>query len=108
MIADPVINIESSQAVIAHACWALDTGGDGRAESSVAKVHVAEAVWRVVDRSVQICGALGVSHDTPLGRYLTEVRPFRIYHGPSEAHRFAIARRAARRKALEREREALG
>jgi acyl-CoA dehydrogenase len=59
----------------------------------MAKTFTAEAVWRVVDRSLQICGSLGVSGDVPLGRFLREVRPFRIYDGPSETHRWAIARR---------------
>ena len=54
---------------------------------------MAEAVGRVVDRAVQICGALGISGDALLGRYLREVRPFRIYDGPSETHRWAIAKR---------------
>ena len=57
---------------------------------------MAEAVNRVVDRAVQICGALGVSGDAPLGRYLTEVRSFRIYDGATETHLWSIARRAAR------------
>ena len=71
-------------------------------ESSVAKVHVSEAVYRVVDRAIQICGGHGVSGDVPLARYLNEVRPFRIYDGPSETHRWAIARRASRERAKER------
>ena len=66
---------------------------------------LAEAVGRVVDRAAQICGALGVSHDLPLARYMTEVRPFRIYDGPSEAHRWSIARRAVSRRRREREGE---
>lgn len=80
----------------------LDSGARGGTESSIAKTFVAEAVNRVVDRSVQICGALGVSGDVLLSRYLREVRPFRIYDGPSEVHRWAIGRRAisARRSAL--------
>ena len=75
----------------------LDRGGRGGSESSIAKTFVAEAVDRVVDRSVQICGALGISDDVPLARFLREVRPFRIYDGPSETHRWAIARREVRR-----------
>ena len=51
---------------------------------------------RVVDRSLQICGALGVSGDVLLSRYHREVRPFRIYDGPSETHRWAIAKRRLR------------
>ena len=58
---------------------------------------------RVVDRAVQICGALGISGDVLLSRYLREVRPFRIYDGPSEVHRWAIGRRVVsqRRRAIE-------
>ena len=102
MIADSVVDIESSRALIRWCAWILDTGGRGRHETSVAKVHVAEAVNRVIDRAIQICGGHGVSDDAPLARYLAEVRPFRIYDGPSETHRFAIARRAARQRAKER------
>jgi acyl-CoA dehydrogenase len=95
-LARSVIDIETSRLLIWKAAWALDAGRPARAESSVAKVHVAEAVGRVVDRSVQICGSLGVSGDTVLARLLTEVRPFRIYDGPTETHLWAIARRALR------------
>ena len=98
LVADSVIDIESSRALIQRAAWALDVGEPARGESQVAKVHVAEAVGRVVDRAMQICGGLGVSDELPLARYLGEVRPFRIYDGPSETHRAAIARRAFRRR----------
>ncbi|WP_435130582.1 acyl-CoA dehydrogenase family protein [Actinacidiphila sp. bgisy144] len=63
----------------------------------MAKTFTAEAVGRVVDRAVQVCGALGISGDLPLAAYLREVRPFPIYDGPSETHRWSIARRALRR-----------
>ena len=59
----------------------------------MAKAFTAEAVHRVVDRSLQICGSLGVSGDVLLGRFLREVRPFRIYDGPTETHRWIIAKR---------------
>ncbi len=102
LIADSVIDIEASRGLIQRACWVLDSGGDARDESSVAKVFVAEAVWRVIDRAVQLAGGLGVSGDLPLARFLNEARPFRIYDGPSETHRWAIARRAVKRRAAER------
>ena len=66
----------------------------------MAKVFVSEAVGRVVDRAIQICGALGVSDDLPLGVLYRELRAFRIYDGPSEVHRAAIARRLLRRRAV--------
>jgi acyl-CoA dehydrogenase len=96
LIADSVIDIESSRALIRHACAVIDAGGRGTFESSVAKVHVSEAVFRVVDRAIQLCGGAGVTHDTPLARFLAEIRAFRIYDGPSEVHRWSIARRVAR------------
>ena len=99
MIADSVIDIETSRVLIWHAAWTLDEGRSASRESSIAKAHVAEAVGRIVDRAVQICGSLGVSGDLPLARILTEVRPFRIYDGPTETHKWAIARRALRQRA---------
>jgi acyl-CoA dehydrogenase len=99
MIADSVIDIETSRALIWQCAWTLDQGHSASRESSIAKAHVAEAVWRIVDRSVQICGSLGVSGDLPLARILAEVRPFRIYDAPTETHKWAIARRALRQRA---------
>jgi len=96
MIADNEIDIAAARGLILRACWELDQGSGAGQSTAVAKTFCAEAVWRVVDRALQICGSLGVSDDIPLGRFLREVRPFRIYDGPSETHRWAIARRAVR------------
>jgi acyl-CoA dehydrogenase len=105
LIADSVIDLEASHSLIRWAAEALDAGHAGRHETSVAKVFVAEAVFRVVDRAVQLTGGDGVMHDLPLARFLAEVRPFRIYDGPSETHRWAIARRVARVRGAEREQQ---
>ena len=99
LIADSEIDIEAARALLWRACWELDQGRPGAQQTSIAKTFVSEAVHRVVDRAVQICGALGVSADAPLSRLYREVRPFRIYDGPSETHRWAIARRAAKARA---------
>ena len=96
MLADSEIDLAASRGLVWHAAWKLDRGDRAAQETSIAKTFVAEAVGRVVDRSIQICGALGISDDLPLARYLREVRPFRIYDGPSEVHRWSIARRAVR------------
>jgi acyl-CoA dehydrogenase len=103
MVADSEIDIAASRAMIRWTAAVLDGGAAGGTESSMAKTFVAEAVNRVVDRAVQICGALGISGDVLLSRYYREVRPFRIYDGPSEVHRWAIGRRTIgqRRKAIE-------
>jgi acyl-CoA dehydrogenase len=96
MIADNEIDIAAARGLITQACWELDQGGHASQAVSIAKTFSAEAIWRVVDRSLQICGSLGVSGDILLSRFLREVRPFRIYDGPSETHRWAIARRVLR------------
>lgn len=101
LVAESVIDIETSDAVITKAAHLIDSDPkEGAALSSVAKVHCSEAIFRVIDRAVQICGGDGVSDGLPLAQYLNEVRPFRIYDGSTETHKWAIARRAsARRKA---------
>jgi acyl-CoA dehydrogenase len=96
MIADNEIDIAASRGLITRACWELDQGGPASQATAIAKTFCAEAIWRVVDRAVQVCGSLGISGDILLGRFLREVRPFRIYDGPSETHRWAIARRVLR------------
>ncbi|MFL6107382.1 MAG: acyl-CoA dehydrogenase family protein [Marmoricola sp.] len=99
MVADSEIDLAASRLLIWQACAELDQGRSAAQSSSIAKTFVAEAVGRVVDRSLQICGALGVSGDVLLSRYHREVRPFRIYDGPSETHRWAIAKRRMRKNA---------
>ncbi|WP_404951328.1 acyl-CoA dehydrogenase [Streptomyces sp. ARC12] len=96
LISESVIDIETSDAIIAKTAALLEADPKaGSAMSSVAKVHCSEAIFRVVDRAIQICGGDGVSDSLPLAQYLNEVRPFRIYDGPNETHRWAIARRAS-------------
>lgn len=100
MVADNEIDIAATRALLIRACWELDQGQPATNATSIAKTFAAEAIFRIVDRSVQMCGGLGVSGDLPLARLTREVRPFRIYDGPSEVHRWAIAKRtigAARR-----------
>ncbi|PKW17477.1 acyl-CoA dehydrogenase [Saccharopolyspora spinosa] len=96
MIADNEIDIAASRGLILRASWELDQGHRASQATSIAKTFCAEAIWRCVDRAVQVCGSLGISGDILLGRFLREVRPFRIYDGPSETHRWSIAKRALR------------
>jgi acyl-CoA dehydrogenase len=97
MIADNEIDIAACRGLILRACWELDQQRSAAQATAIAKTFCAEAIWRVTDRAVQICGSLGISDDILLSRFLREVRPFRIYDGPSETHRWAIARRVLRR-----------
>jgi acyl-CoA dehydrogenase len=96
MLADNEMDLHTARLVIWHAAWVLDQGQRGGHESSIAKVICSEAIWRVVDRSVQILGGLGITDDTIVARLFREVRSFRIYDGPSEVHRWSIARRILR------------
>ena len=97
MIADSEIELHASRLMVLQAGWAHEQGREIRHESSICKVFVAEAVNRIIDRAVQMCGALGVSGDTPLEHFYREARAFRIYDGPSEVHRMVIARNVLKR-----------
>jgi acyl-CoA dehydrogenase len=62
-------------------------------DSSRAKVIVSEALYRVGDRCVQILGGAGLTGDTRVSQIFRDLRAFRVYDGPSEVHRFSLARR---------------
>jgi acyl-CoA dehydrogenase len=96
MLADNEMDLHTCRMTMWHCAWLLDQGERGRHESSMAKVICSEAIWRVVDRSMQILGGLGITDDTIVARLFREVRPFRIYDGPSEVHRWSIAQRVLR------------
>lgn len=96
MIADNEIDIAASRQLIRHAAEALDAGQPARKETSVAKTFVSEATFRIADRSMQLCGGSGTLEDLPIARIFADLRPFRIYDGPSEVHRMSIAQRALR------------
>lgn len=95
-LADNEMDIRMSRLSILHTAWLLDQGERGGTESSMSKVFVSEAVWRVVDRCVQVLGGQGVTGETLVARLFNEVRGFRIYDGPSEVHRWSLAKQIAR------------
>jgi acyl-CoA dehydrogenase len=96
MIADNEIDLAATRALLMEACRELDAGGRAGKSTSIAKTFAGEALHRVADRAVQMCGGLGVSSDLPVAKLAREIRPFRIYDGPSEVHRWSIAKRAVR------------
>ena len=93
MLADNLMDLEQARLMIDHTAWVLDQGERGTHESSMAKVVCSEALYRVADRSVQVLGGSGVTRDTPVEQIFREIRAFRIYDGPSEVHRWSIAKR---------------
>ncbi|KFE51755.1 acyl-CoA dehydrogenase family protein [Pseudomonas syringae] len=96
MLADNEIDLHTTRLSIWHTAWLLDQGERASAQSSMVKVHASEAIWRIVDRCVQVLGGMGVTADTEVERIFRDVRAFRIYDGPSEVHRWSIARRLGR------------
>lgn len=93
MLADNELDLHSTRLAVWHCAWALDQGERGNLESSMTKVLSSEAIWRVVDRAVQILGGQGVTGEKIVERIFRDVRPFRIYDGPSEVHRMSIAKK---------------
>lgn len=93
MLADNEIDLHLSRLAIWHTAWLLDQHVKARNETSMTKVFCSEALGRVVDRCLQILGAIGITRDTVVERIYRDIRPFRIYDGPSEVHRHVLARR---------------
>jgi acyl-CoA dehydrogenase len=102
MLADNEIDLKQAELTIDWCAWVLDNAGHGGGtpESSLAKVAVSEALYRVADRCVQILGGLGVSDDTPVHQIFRDIRAFRIYDGPSEVHRWSMAKRIKRERVV--------
>lgn len=96
MIADNEIALQQCRLAIWWACWTLDTGAKGRHESSMVKAYVSEELFKVADRCVQILGGMGISDETPVGMIFSDMRAFRLYDGPTEVHKYAIARQVLR------------
>jgi acyl-CoA dehydrogenase len=96
MLADNMIELKQSELMIDWCASVLDTGSLGTAESSMAKVAVSEALMRIADRCVQIMGGTGVSGDTIVEQVFREVRAFRIYDGPTEVHKWSLAKKVKR------------
>ncbi len=95
-LADNLIDLKQAELMIDWCADVLDTGDLGTAESSMTKVAVSEALFRVADRCVQIMGASGVSRDTIVEQVFREVRAFRIYDGPTEVHKWSLAKKIKR------------
>lgn len=91
-LADSAIDLYASRLMVLHAAYLIEREDEFRQEVAMAKVFISEALERVVDRALQVHGALGYSGDLPLERFYRDARAARIYDGPSEVHRMVIAR----------------
>lgn len=96
MLAENLIDLKQAELVIDWCASVLDTGALGNPESSMAKVAVSEALMRIADRCVQVMGAAGLSSDTIVEQVFREVRAFRVYDGPTEVHKWSLAKKIKR------------
>jgi len=96
MLAENLIDLKQAELMIDWCAGVLDTGALGTVESSMAKVAVSEALMRIADRCVQAMGGTGVSGDTIVEQVFREVRAFRIYDGPTEVHKWSLAKKIKR------------
>ena len=96
MLADNMIDLKQAELMIDWCADVLDTGVLGTTESSMAKVAVSEALMRIADRCVQVMGGTGVTDKTIVEQVFREVRAFRIYDGPTEVHKWSLAKKIKR------------
>jgi len=99
MIATSRMEIDQARLLTLYAAWKMDTAGkkEARQEISMIKVVAANVVMQVLDRAIQVHGALGVSDDTPLALMWRSLRMLRLADGPDEVHKQVIARRELKR-----------
>jgi len=96
MLADNLIDMKQAELMIDWCAGVLDSGAPGTVESSMTKVAVSEALYRIADRCVQVMGGTGVTRDTIVEQVFREVRAFRIYDGPTEVHKWSLAKKIKR------------
>jgi acyl-CoA dehydrogenase len=92
-IADSAAELNAARLMTLNAAWKMDRGEDSRVEVSLIKFYGARVMHDVIDRAIQVHGALGFSKDTPLEMFYRDARAARIYDGPDEVHRMVVAKR---------------
>jgi alkylation response protein AidB-like acyl-CoA dehydrogenase len=94
-IAESRAQINAARMMVLHAAWKIDREGAkaARDEISLIKFFAADVLMKVIDRALQAHGALGMTDDTILSYYYRHERAARIYDGPDEVHKSAVARR---------------
>lgn len=96
MLAENVIDLKQCELMIDWCADVLDAGNLGTVESSMTKVAVSEALMRIADRCVQVMGGSGVTDATIVEQVFREIRAFRIYDGPTEVHKWSLAKKIKR------------
>jgi len=91
-VADAATQIHACRLMVYDAACKIDRGRDARSEVSMIKVFATELAWDIIDKAMQVFGAMGMAKEIPLQLMASKVRLMRIYDGPSEVHRWVIAR----------------
>lgn len=97
-VADAAMKIKACRLMAYETAWKLDQGRDVRTDVSMIKVFATEMAWDIVDKAMQTFGAMGMTKELPLQLMASQVRNMRIYDGPSEVHRWVVARDLLRLK----------
>jgi acyl-CoA dehydrogenase len=94
-VAEARAEIDAARLMVLHAAWTIERKGfaAAREQVSLIKFYVADVMMRVIDRAIQLHGALGISSDTVLAHYYVHERGARIYDGPDEVHKMVVAKR---------------
>jgi alkylation response protein AidB-like acyl-CoA dehydrogenase len=97
-IAESRAEINAARLLVLDAATKIDRAGAqaARSEISIIKFFVAGVLQQVLDRAIQVHGALGMTDDTPLAYWYRHERGARIYDGPDEVHKAAVARQILR------------
>jgi acyl-CoA dehydrogenase len=91
-VADAATRIHAARLMTYDCAWKLDQGRDVRLEISMIKAYATEMAWEVVDRAMQTFGAMGMTKELPLQQMANKLRTMRIYDGPTEVHKWVVAR----------------
>jgi len=98
-IAEARAEIDASRLMVLHAAWTIENKGfsAAREQVSLIKFYVANVMLQLVDKAIQLHGALGITSDTVLAHYYVHERGARIYDGPDEVHKMVVAKRILER-----------
>jgi alkylation response protein AidB-like acyl-CoA dehydrogenase len=92
-IAESRAEINAARLMVLHTAWNIEKMGEFKEQVSLIKFYVAGVMQKVLDRAIQVHGALGMTDDTPLAYWYSHERASRIYDGPDEVHKVVVARR---------------
>jgi len=100
-VAEARAEIDASRLMVLQAAWTIENKGFSAARDRVSliKFYVANVMLRLIDRAIQLHGALGITSDTILAHYYVHERGARIYDGPDEVHKMVVAKRILARYA---------